>query len=168
MAYPLLMLSVVFTGNGEPTLIITLENRYMPRRIRLPQPRQNPANSGGEPTETTDRETPWNPETVQRLINRAQRRGQHPAILCLGRNEAKALQTYLAVRFDDDEVSLSSLVYAELKIVQIQEDNFLDIETLESIFEGSRHAQIVQINEQLIKHKRDGHTEPTSRFRFSL
>jgi hypothetical protein len=140
----------------------------MPRRIRLPQPRQTPAISGGESTKTSDQESLWNPDSVQRLINRAQRKGRHPAILCVGRKEAKALRAFLAHRFDDADISLSSLVYADLKIVQIQEDSFLNIETLESIFEGSRHAQIVQINEQMINNKRDIASEPTSRFRLSL
>ncbi|MEM8953533.1 MAG: hypothetical protein AAGD22_05220 [Verrucomicrobiota bacterium] len=141
----------------------------MPKRIRLPQPRQTPANSGGESTSNSDQEPVWDPDTVQRLINRAQRRGQQPAILCVGRQEAQALRAYLAHRFDDDDVSLSSLVYADLKIVQIQEDSYLDIETLESIFEGSRHAQITAIKEEMVRDRRDSlENKPKSHFRFSL
>ncbi|MEM7145980.1 MAG: hypothetical protein AAF591_12655 [Verrucomicrobiota bacterium] len=142
----------------------------MPKRIRLPQPRQTPANSGGESTGNQDPIDPiWDPEKVQRLINRAQRKGQQPALLCVGRQEAKALRAYLAHRFDDDDVSLSSLIYADLKIVQLQEESYLDIETLESIFEGSRHAQITAINQEMIRDRRDSlENKPKSHFRLSL
>ena len=127
----------------------------MPNRIRLPQPRQTPASSRGgkstqQPQTKRSAAPTWDPQAVSNLISQARRQGKKPAVLCVGRNEAAALTAYLTRHFGDGgEVTLKNQVYAGLKIVELREDSLLEVETLESIFEGSRHAQILQIKEEM-------------------
>ncbi len=112
------------------------------------QKRQTPADSGGvSATNQETAETVWNPRQVNDLVEVAYRKGKTPALLCLGQNEAEALRRYLSAFEDEsgDEISLHDYVYAGLRVVQLNAPSVLRVETLESIFEQSRHAVQMRI-----------------------
>ncbi|MEM0896559.1 MAG: hypothetical protein AAGJ79_06700 [Verrucomicrobiota bacterium] len=110
------------------------------------QSRQTPADSGGM-SATNQSPTSWNSREVHALIEDAHRNGRNPALLCLGRVEAEALERYLTAFTDEseDRINLRGYHYAGLRIVVLNAESVLRVETLESIYEQSRHAEQMKI-----------------------
>ncbi|MEM9481373.1 MAG: hypothetical protein AAGA58_17115 [Verrucomicrobiota bacterium] len=110
------------------------------------QSRQTPAERGGT-SATNQPLIVWEPRKVNILIEEAHRNDKNPALLCLGRLEAEALERYLAA-FDEDSgdgINLRGYHYAGLRIVVLNTESVLRVETLESIYEQSRHSEQMKI-----------------------
>ncbi len=110
-----------------------------------------------------DLDLKWNAHAVQLLINDAQRRGETPVVLCLGRLQASALKAHLSSLFEGGIVTtLRNQVYAGLKIVELKVDSHLRVETLRSIYNTSRHAEHARISEAMKRNRLDHGSAPSS------
>ncbi len=106
----------------------------MQTKIDPSTPRPGRPIPASQPSPEDQAEPGWDPAVVERLINEAYRRGDTPVALCLGRNQARALQAYLARYFSDDApICLRGFVYAGLKLITLRPKSLLRVETQSTI-----------------------------------